>query len=118
MRIDAAQLDRVLRTFRGQDFEAAAAVAGRLAQMEGTSISRGDSPVPTSELRAIYARRALNPRLRPALARQCSELARIAGLFPSERWYIHIVAIAGRPQVTIFATDEGVGRVCLDYTVP
>jgi hypothetical protein len=36
---------------------------------------------------------------------------------PDEHWYILIVAVGDDPQVTIFTNEQGVGRVCIDFTV-
>ena len=116
MRIDAGQLERVLDTFADYDFAHAVASAKRLARTDGAVISKNGRAVPTTELRQIYTRRASNPRLREALARECERLAQIAGQFPSEGWYIYIVVIGDGPQVTIFANEDGIGRACLDYT--
>jgi len=116
MIIDFEDLDRVLRTFTGQDFASAVALARRLAGIERASISRTNSTVPTRELRTVYARRARNPRFRKSLAQQFGQLARIAELFPDERWYIHILTIEDQARVMIFANEEGVGRVCIDET--
>jgi hypothetical protein len=118
MIIDSEGLEDVFRTFSGQDFATAIAAARRLIGAGGTSISRTDTTVPTRELQRIYARSALNPRVRHAVAEQFKQLARIADLFPSESWHIFIVAIGEQPEVTIFSNEEGVGRVCLYFTVP
>jgi hypothetical protein len=118
MIIDSEQLEAVLGTFKNREFAPAVSSARRLVGLGGRSISRTETTVPTSELRRIYGRRGLNPRLRPEVARQYDQLARVAGLFPNERWHILIVATSERPEVTIFSNEEGVGRVCLDFTVP
>jgi hypothetical protein len=34
-----------------------------------------------------------------------------------QRWYILIAAGGDDPQVTIFSNEQGVGRVCIDFTV-
>ena len=118
MVIDSDELERVLVTFTDPDLAPAIASARRLVRMDDVSISRTSTVVPTSNLRATYSRRVLNPRLRPAVAQQCDRLARIASTYPDERWYILIVAVGDDPRVTIFSNENGVGRACLDFTVP
>ena len=117
MVIDSDDLERILVTFTDPDFAPAIATLRRLVGMGKVSISRTSTAAPTGNLRATYSRSASNPRLRHAVAQQCERLAEIASMHPDERWYILIVAIGEDPQVTIFSNENGVGRVCINYTV-
>ena len=109
-------LFRLLDTFDSQDFMPAVVRARRLAGINGTSIVRRGGPVPTGFLHKIYERRAQNPRLRPALARQTAQLAQVASRFPDERWCIYTVENGG-VKFTIFSNEDDVGRACLDFEV-
>jgi len=113
--IDTVELERILATLEGGELVDAVASARRLSRMEGVSITRSRA-VPTSELRAIYARRALNPRSRKTIASQCSRIAETAARFPEERWHIIIVAVPDKLQVNLFSNESGRGRAAIDFT--
>jgi hypothetical protein len=112
--IDTVEFETILATFEGPELVDAVASARRLSRMEGVSLTKS-SVVPTSHLRAIYARRALDPR-RQMVASQCSRIAEIAARFPEERWHLIIVRVGDELQVTLFSNESGRGRAAIDFT--
>jgi hypothetical protein len=105
---------RILGTFADPDFTTRIEKAKSLLDVPGTSVSRHGNPVPTVRLKRIYARRATNPDLHPALGRQAIQLAQVADQFPAERWLI-LALDSGQTHMTLFTNEEGVGRVCIDF---
>lgn len=116
MTISTNELIDVLDTFAEQDFVLEVALARRLATMNGSSISKTARAIPTHELQDSFSARALNPLLPKVRAQACDALARVAGLFPLERWYALVVRY-GSYEVLVYANQEGVGRFCLDTTI-
>ena len=117
MIIDFAELDRMLDTFTAQDAMHAVAATRQMAQRNGAVITKSDRAVPTHELWGIYRRRAKNPRLSPASAGECAQLASLAERCLDERWHIYIVKIGhdeDAVHTAVFANEAAIGRICLD----
>lgn len=118
MIIDFTELDRMLDTFTAQDAKHAVAATRQMAQRSGAVITKSDRAVPTHELLGIYRRRARNPRLSPASAGECAQLASLAERCPDERWHIYAVKIeyddGTATHVPVFANEAAIGRICFD----
>jgi hypothetical protein len=115
MNTSSHELLDVLATVTTSDFARAVALARRLVMINGVSISRNETGVPTGDLREVYADRASSPFLPKVHKRQYEEIVRLAAQYPFERWYIISIDI-GFYGVVVFANEQGVGRYCLDRT--